>query len=207
MSRSRPQRYQLGTGDLVTPAPFLDRIAARLVDVVVMLLVIVIVELVLVLPFDINASMGFGEGVSASYAVGMAFAGASLVILYEVWMTSWRGHSLGKRNVGLKVVRVRDGKPPPLLESFARTAMPVAACASGYGIATAFAARWPMLYGVAVWMVVGLSFLLDPCRRGWHDKLTGIVVVRFVSVRTNGQRRRSVLDVKPHAGQRRPTGP
>ncbi|MYB80410.1 MAG: RDD family protein [Acidimicrobiales bacterium] len=207
MSRSRPQRYQLGTGDLVTPAPFLDRIAARLVDVVVMLLAIAVVELVLVLPFDINASMGFGEGVSASYAVGMAIAGASLVILYEVWTTSWRGHSLGKRNVGLRVIRIRDGKRPPLLESFARTAMPVAAGASGYGIATAFAARWPMLYGVAAWMVVGLSFLLDPCRRGWHDKLTGTVVVRRVSERTSGQRRRSVLDIEPHTVRQKPADP
>ena len=207
MSPFARRRCQLGTGELVTPAPFLDRVAARLVDVVITFVAIGLVELFLVVPFDVHASMGFGDGVSVSYAVGMAFAAASFVILYEVWTTSWRGHSLGKRNVGLKIIRVHDGKPPPLLESFARTAMPAAAGASGHGIATAFAARWPMLYGVAIWMVVGLSFLLDPYRRGWHDKLTGTVVVRRVSERTKGQRRRSVLDVEPHASRQRPTSP
>ena len=53
--------YQLGTGDLVTPAPFLDRVAARLVDVVVMSCAVGIVELVQVVPFDLHASIGFGD--------------------------------------------------------------------------------------------------------------------------------------------------
>ena len=82
MARFAPRRYQLGTGDLVTTAPFLDRVAARLVDVVVMFCFIGIVELFLVFPFHLEAEMGVGNGVAFSYAVGMAIAAASIVILY-----------------------------------------------------------------------------------------------------------------------------
>ena len=53
--------YQLGTGDLVTPAPFLRRVTARLVDVVVMFCAVGIVELVQVVPFDLHANIGFGD--------------------------------------------------------------------------------------------------------------------------------------------------
>ena len=192
-------RYQLGTGDLVTPAPFLDRVAARLVDVVVMFCAVGIVELVLVVPFDLHASMGFGDRVAASYAVGMAVAAASLVVSYEVWTTSSRGRSLGKRNVGLKVVRISDGQAPPLLESFARTAIPPATCLCASGIAMGITARWPFIYGALTWMVVLLSSLLDSHRRGWHDKLAGTVVVRRASERGNSrrERRRMTLALEP----------
>ena len=139
----------------------------------------------------------------------MAVAAASLVIFCEVWTTSLRGRSLGKRNVGLKVVRISDGQAPPLHESLARPAIPPATflcasglCASGLsasGIAMGITARWPFIYGALTWLVVLLSSLLDSQRRGWHDKLAGTVVLRRASERGNSrhERRRMTLALVP----------
>ena len=144
-----PPSYQLGTGDLVTPAPFLDRVAARLVDLVVVLLAIGIVVSVVAVSYDFVVFPEFENGVAVSYLLGSALAAASLFIVYEAWATSWRGQSLGKRNVGLEILRISDGQTPPLLESFARTAIPPGTCLCVYGIATALTARWPFIYGAA----------------------------------------------------------
>ena len=190
MARFAPTRYALGADDLVTPASFLDRVASRLVDIVVMFCVIGFVQLILVFPFTIPESMGVGSGVAFSYWLGLAVAAASAVILYEVWATSSRGQSLGKRNVGLEVLRIGDGQPPQLLESLARATIPLACGASVFGIAAAMSIRWPLLYGTAAWALVCLSTLLDSSRRGWHDKLAGTIVVK--RARVSG-RRRAVL--------------
>ncbi len=169
-----------------------------------MFLAIGIVVSVLAISYDLVVFPEFGNGIAASYLVGVALAVASLFILYEAWATNWRGQSLGKRNVGLKVLRISDGQAPPLLESFARTAIPPATCLCVYGIATAFTARWPFIYGAATWAVVVLSPLLDVHRRSWHDKWTRTVVVKRASERGNSrrERRRMTLALEPRRRRR-----
>ena len=90
--------------------------------------------------------------------------GLAAVFLYELPLTAVRGQTVGKMLTGTQVVRAADGAVP------------------GWGRA---AARWGVLYlpmlvpiiGVPLALLVGASPLFDPCRRGWHDKAAGTVVV------------------------------
>lgn len=96
------------------------------------------------------------------------WATLSLVVtnaVYEVLFVAWRGQTLGKLALRIRVVRV-DGGSVGLAKAGIRALVPMAAGAVPTVAAPVLSA------GVYGWAVV------DPNRQGLHDKAAGTVVVR-----------------------------
>ena len=79
-------------------------------------------------------------------------------VYFTLMLVLGHGRTPGKRLLGLRVVRLRDGEPPTLWGSFERFAGYAAGLATG-------------LLGFA-------QIFWDPNRQGIHDKIVGTVVVR-----------------------------
>lgn len=154
---------------LGVPAPLGRRLAARLLDLALL------GGLLVVGAFTVNVSLGeleqqpdgtlTDQAVSSVLGATLAFLAivAFAWLVYEAGMHSWRGATLGKLALGLRVVETRTGEPP-----------------SG-GTATL---RWLVPFAGTLLCVVGViavyaSPLLDQerYRRGWHDRAAGTVVV------------------------------
>ncbi len=120
------------------------------------------------------ARAGFGKRLVALLLdlalMGLIFGGMHLppamflpvLFLYHVGMLTWRGATIGKMILNLKVVRF-DGYP------------------IGFGIAVVRS-----LSSVFSTVVMALGFLWviwDPEKQSWHDKIAGTVVVQLPSVR------------------------
>lgn len=92
---------------------------------------------------------------------------AAVFALYEIVLIHTRGQTLGKRIVGVKVVRVTDGSPPDWTASVVRYLLPVV----------------PVLIpvpfvNVALSLVIYLAAVVHPLRRGWHDRAAGTIVIK-----------------------------
>lgn len=85
------------------------------------------------------------------------------VLLYEVPLVAFRGQTPGKMLNNVKVVAFEDGGPP------------------GWGRScTRWSVLWVPLFiplGVVLTLLIAISPLFDPDRRGWHDRLSGTMVV------------------------------
>lgn len=90
-------------------------------------------------------------------------------IFYEVGLIAWRGQTLGKMLLGIRVAQYLDGRNPSIGQSALRCLLPAA-------IAVVLEAVIP---GSSILVAAFfLSALLNPLRRGWHDLAGGTVVVR-----------------------------
>ena len=89
----------------------------------------------------------------------------AVVVGYETWFTTTTGQTIGKRALGLRVVLAGTDEVPPTGPALTRAAMPPL-----FGVAT---------FGLG-WVVPYLWALLDPDRRGLHDKFAGTEVVRVL---------------------------
>ena len=90
---------------------------------------------------------------------------ATIFLLYEVPLVALRGQTPGKALNNLKVVAIKDGQPP------------------GWGRSCT---RWAVLclpllipFGAVLTLLIAVSPLFDPDRRGWHDKAAGTTVVNI----------------------------
>ena len=85
------------------------------------------------------------------------------MLLYEVPLVALRGQTPGKILGRVKVVAVMDGNPPGWGRSCTRCAV---LCL-------------PLLvpFGVVLSLVIAMSPLFSPDRRGWHDRIAGTTVV------------------------------
>ena len=85
------------------------------------------------------------------------------VLLYEVPLIALRGQTPGKILNNVKVVAFEDVRPP------------------GWGRScTRWAVLWVPLFiplGVVLTLLIAISPLVDPDRRGWHDRIAGTMVV------------------------------
>jgi uncharacterized RDD family membrane protein YckC len=93
-------------------------------------------------------------------------------VAYEVGAIAWRGQTLGKFVLGLRVGRFADGKNPSPTQSALRALLPFAAAALLFGI-TGFGA----LSAVGAYAVFATAYA-NPLRRGLHDQAGGTIVVR-----------------------------
>lgn len=92
--------------------------------------------------------------------------GAVAAFLHEVPLVALRGQTIGKTVVGIAVVRIDGGGAP------------------GWGRSCT---RWGVLYlpllvpfvGTLLTLLVVLSPVVHPRRRGWHDLVAGTIVVRL----------------------------
>mgnify|MGYP000980991241 CR=1 FL=1 len=105
------------------------------------------------------------------FATTMLMAGAGAVfwviaVLYEAGMVAWKGQTLGKMLLRIRIVRRTDGGRPSPGEAAVRYAVPTV---------------WLLLplpvVGQLMWMVVYLSSIPNARRQGWHDKAASTLVV------------------------------
>ena len=85
------------------------------------------------------------------------------VLLYEVPLIALRGQTPGKMLNNVNVVAFEDGGPPGWGRSCAR-----------------WAVLWVPLFipfGVVLTLLIAISPLFAPDRRGWHDRIAGTMVV------------------------------
>ena len=89
-----------------------------------------------------------------------------LQIVYETVAVALWGRTLGKLLLGLRVSRFVDGKRPTWTQSAQRIVLPSVPGA--------------LPFEGAGFLEVGvyLTSVLDPLRRGWHDRYAGTVVLR-----------------------------
>ena len=89
--------------------------------------------------------------------------------VYDAVLVAWRGQTLGKLALGLKVVR-SDGGRIEWWQAGIRAVIPQLA--------------WLVPYvGIGLVLAVYLTAMIDPFRRGLHDRAAGSVVVRSRSTR------------------------
>jgi uncharacterized RDD family membrane protein YckC len=149
-------------------ATFWQRVGARLLDVLIFLPLGVIA--VIVLDASMQEYIDQGGGVTGISPFRGRFLGVWLVTTalgaaYEILLTSYKGQTLGKMAVGIRVVRKGDGTIPDLGASSLRWLV-----YNGIGLI-------PFVGGIASLINV-LSMLWDADRQCWHDKAAGTVVVR-----------------------------
>ena len=91
---------------------------------------------------------------------------AAVSALYEIVLIRTRGQTVGKRVLGIKVVRITDGALPDWTASVGRYVLPLI----------------PVLIpipGVFVLsLVIYLTAVVHPLRRGWHDRAAGTIVIK-----------------------------
>jgi uncharacterized RDD family membrane protein YckC len=84
-------------------------------------------------------------------------------------MVSWRGQTLGKIALRIRIVRMADGAIPTPAQAAIRFLLPTAVAAIPIPILSVVAL---LIYVSAVW---------DPQRRGYHDKASGTIVLAIPS--------------------------
>lgn len=134
---------------LLEPAPIRARVAARVIDTVLLLVVV----------FGIlGAAAATGDQTAVDAAVIVAAIGP---FAYEWLFLGSRGQTLGRMRMGIAVREADSAGRISYLRALARIL--------AYQLLAVFLV--PLLVGV-------LSALRDPQRRTWHDRAAGTIVVR-----------------------------
>ncbi|MXZ53708.1 MAG: RDD family protein [Acidimicrobiaceae bacterium] len=172
----------LGTGDTVELAGPGRRLAARLLDFVIVSAITWVPGVVAVMAFLVVAccaALPTEDQMNTARAILLGFLVliAAIVLLYEVVLTSLRGQTIGKMATHTKVVRADNGSRAGPVRSLSRAVLPAAIPAA----AVLVRSGGPIVYvGAFLWLVVLASFgsiAWDGLRRGWHDKAAGTLVV------------------------------
>ncbi|MCF3965494.1 RDD family protein [Streptomyces fuscigenes] len=150
-------------------APFGTRLAARIIDALIIAIPLAIISLG-VNGFDLSTTNGQSEadqiGDTINTGQQWLWTLVSLVVYigYDTWMTHTYGRTLGKRWLKLRVGMLADGAVPGTGASLLRATvlwLPALVCC--YCI-------W--------WIAIALSIVASrPYRQGWHDKAAKTVVV------------------------------
>ena len=91
---------------------------------------------------------------------------AAVSALYEIVLIRTRGQTVGKRVLGIKVVRITDGALPDWTASVVRYLLPVVPVLIPV----------PGLFLLSI--VIYLAAVVHPLRQGWHDRAAGTIVVK-----------------------------
>jgi uncharacterized RDD family membrane protein YckC len=139
--------------------PISHRMAARLIDLVVVTLPVAIITL---------TYLEVEDGVVRLDEVPWWMLGVQvgLAVVYETVALVFFGTTLGKWALGMKVVRYADGTRPDAARAAQRTLLP-----------NVFAAVPVALIAALQWAVYATS-AFHPLRRGFHDRYAGTLVVR-----------------------------
>ena len=159
-----PERPAMPEGPEHFPATGVNSLAsygvrgvARAIDSLLIGLPVLAVGIGTLAATDADPNQGFPEWVAAVWFV--------LTVVYEVLFVRWRGQTLGKLAVGIKVSRLDNGRPPLWWQAGIRIALPAIAAGLPFGIASV---AYVAVYSSSAW---------SPVRRGIHDKAAGTVVV------------------------------
>jgi uncharacterized RDD family membrane protein YckC len=115
---------------------------------------------VIALTFPVAALGGYSES-GTGVVILSAFAGWAVFVLYETLTVGICGRTIGKRLLGVRVVRATDGTELGLARAFVRGIIPMLLLFTCYLYVVPF-----------VWAAVASS------RRGLHDLAAGSDVVR-----------------------------
>jgi uncharacterized RDD family membrane protein YckC len=137
-------------------ASIAQRIGGALVDGLLTSMVVVVPMLLGLIDLD-----DLEQGLPGPVLVGLFLFGA----MYTIVLTAIWGQTLGKIAMGTRVEVDGEGSVPGWRRSALRWALP--------GVA----GRLPVV-GLWVSLIVMGSLVLDPRRRGLHDRLAGTVVVK-----------------------------
>ena len=155
--RRRPPAYAAAAAERGQLASIGQRIGARLLD-----------GLIIGLPLTILvfASSDFSEDrETISTPVWVQLLAAAVSALYEIVLIRQRGQTVGKRVLGIKVVRVTDGALPDWTASIVRYVLPV--------VPVLVPVPGVFLLSIVVYLVA----IVHPLRQGWHDRAAGTIVV------------------------------
>jgi uncharacterized RDD family membrane protein YckC len=156
--RRRPPAYAVAAAESGQLASIGQRIGARLLDG----LIIGLPLFVLIL-----ATTDFSDDQDAiSTPLWVQLVATAVSALYEVVLIRTRGQTIGKRVLGIKVVRSTDGALPDWTASIVRYILPVLAALLPVPIVN-------VLLSLAIYLVA----IVHPLRQGWHDRAAGTVVV------------------------------
>ena len=119
---------------------------------------------------DVIAGQGNWPIVASAAILSVLLCGLAL---YEVAMTARKGQTVGKRAMGINVLRADNGEVPGWGRSVVRWFIPVASSVACCLIAVAVGVL-PLAFLAPI---VSLSMLWDKTRQGWHDKFAGTLVI------------------------------
>ena len=153
-----PPTFAQGAAETDLLASIGARIGARLLD-----------GLIIGLPLTVlvfAASDISEDRKTISTPLWVQLVAAVISALYEVVLIRQRGQTVGKRALGIEVVRETDGKHPDWTASIMRYLLPV------------LPALIPVPGLFLLSPVIYLVAIADPLRRGWHDRAAGTIVVK-----------------------------
>jgi uncharacterized RDD family membrane protein YckC len=171
------------------------RLVAFIFDTIILLAFLAVFAIVAMFQLLARSSFGDADPPDSAYyaALGIIAGVVPFWLLFNVWLQSWRGQTVGKYIVGIRIAR-NDGRPPGVVRTFARMLLldPVL-------FHPLLAVPWALLvvYGtmltsntlvlVATMTVLLLSVFASPValaailsdgrRRGLHDRIVGTLVV------------------------------
>ena len=153
-----PPTFAQGAAETDLLASIGARIGARLLD-----------GLIIGLPLTIlvfAASDVSEDSKTISTPVWVQLVAAVVSALYEVVLIRTRGQTVGKRVLGIKVVRVTDGALPDWTASVVRYVLPV--------VPVLVPVPGVFLLSIVIYLVA----IVHPLRQGWHDRAAGTIVVK-----------------------------
>jgi len=99
-----------------------------------------------------------------------------LPVLYEFLLTGWRGQTVGKMALRVRVVRYADGGRTTWQQSAFRALVPTVPQFLALMLPESAAVLRFVLALLGAWVYV--SALFDPLLRGIHDRAAGTIVLR-----------------------------
>jgi uncharacterized RDD family membrane protein YckC len=171
------------------------RVAAFIFDTIILLAFLAVFAIVAMLQLLARSSFGDADPPDSAYyaALGIIAAVVPFWLIFNAWLQAWRGQTVGKYIVGIRIAR-DDGGRPGVVRTFARLLLldPVL-------FHPLLAVPWALLvvYGTmltsnALVLVATLTVLLlsviaapvalaailsDGRRRALHDRIAGTLVV------------------------------
>lgn len=143
-----------------------QRGAARALDELLLLMPVFLVLLVAEPDLLLDPAT---SGSSSELVIPVWITAVSVVIgvAYETALIAWRGQTLGKFALGIRVARYADGRRPDVGQAALRCLLP-----------TAFAVLCAAVGADVLALLIYFTALGSPLLRGWHDIAGGTVVVR-----------------------------
>ncbi len=171
------------------------RLIAFIFDTVILLAFLALFGIIAMLQLLARSSFGDADPPDSAYyaALGIVAGVVPFWLLFNVWLLTWRGQTVGKYIVGIKVTR-DDGGRPGILRTFARMllldpvlfhpllAVPWALLVVGGTTLTSntlvlVATVTVLLLSVFASPVALAAVLSDRRRRGLHDRIVGTLVI------------------------------